>query len=455
MTDFAALDHAHVWHPYTQHGLGPPPLPIARGEGALLFDATGRPIVDAISSWWVTLHGHAHPVIADAIASQARRLEQVIFAGCTHEPAAALASELVARLPVGLTRVFYSDNGSTAVEVALKMALQYWTNRGQRRPRIAALEHAYHGDTFGAMSASGRSPFTSAFDEFLFEVVRLPAPDPHDDGALLEALDRLLSDDGAELAAVIVEPRLQGAGGHAGVGRRHAPGASAQRTETHDVLLIADEVLTGFGRTGPLFACQAAGVVPDIMCLSKGLTGGFLPLGATVVREALFDGFRSEDRRHTLFHGHSFTANPLACAAARASLAMLDDECASRRAAIESWHHAHLGRLSRHATVRNPRVVGTIAAFDLELSTPTSHPRPQGYLDPIGRELAAHALAGGVLLRPLGNVVYAIPPYAITEEQLTLVYDVDRQLPRRLREPAGRPPPLPSQARRRAPARLS
>jgi adenosylmethionine---8-amino-7-oxononanoate aminotransferase len=421
MTDIAALDRAHVWHPYTQHGLGPPPIPITRGEGALLFDATGRPIIDAVSSWWVTLHGHAHPVIADAIAAQARRLEQVMFAGCTHEPAAALATELVARLPDGLTRVFYSDNGSTAVEVALKIALQFWSNRGQRRPRIAALEHAYHGDTFGAMSASGRSPFTSAFDDYLFEVVRLPAPGPGPaDTDLVAALDRLLADDARTLAAVIVEPRLQGAGG-----MRMWDAATLRtiraRTEAHDVLLIADEVLTGFGRTGPLFACQSAGILPDVLCLSKGLTGGFLPLGATVVRESLFDGFRSTDRRHTLFHGHSFTANPLACAAARASLALLDESCAAHRAAIESWHRSHLARLARHPAVRNPRVLGTVAAFDLE---PRVGKTDGGYLDPIGRDLAAFALDAGVLLRPLGNVVYALPPYAITEQQLGQVYEV-------------------------------
>jgi adenosylmethionine---8-amino-7-oxononanoate aminotransferase len=421
VTSITELDLAHVWHPYTQHGLSPHAVPIVRARGALLYEAGGRPIIDAISSWWVTLHGHAHPVIAAAIAAQAERLEQVIFAGFTHEPAAALAAELVARLPDGLTRVFYSDNGSTAVEVALKVALQYWSNRGAPRTRIVALEHAYHGDTFGAMSSSARGVFTAPFATHLFDVVRLPGPGPDPgDSETLAALDRLLEDGGSSIAAVIVEPRLQAAGGmrvwHDDVLR-----GIRERTARHGVLLIADEVLTGFGRTGPMFACAGAGIVPDVICLSKGLTGGFLPLGATVVREELFEAFRGTDRRQTFFHGHSFTGNPIACAAARASLSLCGDRCDARRAAIEGTHRARLARLAGHPWVRNPRILGTMAAFDLE------HPDGAafgGYLDPIGRELSAFALDAGVLLRPLGNVVYTLPPYEITDEQLGRIYDV-------------------------------
>jgi adenosylmethionine-8-amino-7-oxononanoate aminotransferase len=421
VTDIAALDQAHVWHPYTQHGLAPRAVPIVRASGALLYDADGRPIVDAISSWWVTLHGHAHPVIADAIATQARRLDQVIFAGFTHEPAAALAAELVARLPAGLTRVFYSDNGSTAVEVALKIAMQYWMNRGQPRTRIVALDHAYHGDTFGAMSTSAPSVFTAPFASHLFDVVRLPGPGPdHEESETLAALDRLLHDDGDAIAGVIVEPRLQAAGGMRVWGDGVLRGIR-DRTAAHGVLLIADEVLTGFGRTGSLFACGGAGIVPDMICLSKGLTGGFLPLGATVVREELFEAFRTTDRRQTFFHGHSFTGSPMACAAARASLSLLDDRCDARRAAIEAAHRSHLQRVIGHPWVRRPRILGTMAAFDLE---PPDGVAPGGYLDPIGRELGAFALAAGVLLRPLGNVVYTLPPYGITDEHLARIYDV-------------------------------
>jgi adenosylmethionine---8-amino-7-oxononanoate aminotransferase len=400
--NIAALDRAHLWHPYTQHATAPTPVPIARAEGALLFEPSGRPIIDAISSWWVTLHGHAQPEIAAAIAEQARTLEQVIFAGYTHAPAAELAAGLAARLPAGLDRVFFSDNGSTAVEVAIKMALQYWVNRGTPRTTIGALAHAYHGDTFGAMSASARSTFTDPFGPHLFHVARLG--DPADGDAVLAALDAA-----PPLAAVIVEPLLQAAGG-----MRVWPTALLRAIRERATLLIADEVLTGFGRTGPLFACETAGVTPDIICLSKGLTGGFLPLGATAVRDEIFQAFLSEDRRATLFHGHSYTANPIACAAGRASLALLDDASAARRSAIEAQHRRHLAALP---CVQNPRVIGTIAAFDV----PTTS---RGYLSPVGPRLAAFALARGVLLRPLGNVVYVLPPYCISAEQLDTVYRV-------------------------------
>jgi len=409
---WASLDATHVWHPYTQHAIAPAPIPIVRAAGAYLYDATGRPILDAISSWWVTLHGHGHPIIAQAIATQAHQLEQVIFAGFTHEPAARLADELVARLPKGLTRVFYSDDGSTAVEAALKVALQYWSNRGQSRSLIAALEHAYHGDTFGAMSAGARGVFTAPFHSHLFEVARLPDPTEGDTAA---ALREVLERRGAQLAAVIVEPLLHGAGG-----MRVWDGAVLEQirelTRAHDVLLIADEVLTGFGRTGPLFACERAQIVPDVMCLSKGITGGFLPLGVTAVREEIFEAFRVADRTRTLFHGHSYTANPLACAAARASLLLLDDSCAARRLSIETAHRAGLERLEQVPAVRRPRVLGTIAAFDLD--------GERSYLDPVGPAIAAHALEAGVLLRPLGNTVYILPPYCVTAEELGRVYEV-------------------------------
>lgn len=411
---WCALDAAHIWHPYTQHAVAPPPVPVVRAEGAYLYTADGRRVFDAISSWWVTLHGHAHPAIADAIAAQARTLEQVIFAGFTHEPAARLAGELVAHLPPGLTRVFYSDDGSTAVEVAIKMALQYWHDQGTPRPLVAALENAYHGDTFGAMSASARGVFTTPFGRHLFEVARLP--DPSEEGEdTVAALEALLDARGGELAAVIVEPLLLGAGG------MHVWSADVLRrlralTAEARVLLIADEVLTGFGRTGPLFACERAEIAPDIVCLSKGLTGGFLPLGATVAREEIFRAFLSPDRRRTLFHGHSYTANPLACAAARASLALLDDACAARRAAIEQVHVARMRELAAHPRVRNPRVLGTVAAFDLAGAG--------SYLDPVGPALGAFALQRDVLLRPLGNVVYLLPPFCATPDEIAGVYDV-------------------------------
>jgi adenosylmethionine---8-amino-7-oxononanoate aminotransferase len=409
-----AADAQHVWHPYTQHGLPPVALPIARASGAWLEDLRGRRILDAVSSWWVTLHGHGEPAIVEAVAAQARTLDQVMFAGFTHAPAAEFAAALTARLPAGLTRVFYSDDGSTAVEAALKIALQWWRQRGTPRRLVVALEQAYHGDTFGAMSVSAPDLFTAPFQEHLFEVARVP--DPSEDGtATLAALDALLDQRGHEIAAVIVEPLVLGANGM----RMWSPEVLRgirERTRGR-TLLLADEVMTGFGRTGPLFACDAAGIAPDLMALSKGITGGVLPLGVTAATDELFNGFVADDRRRSFFHGHSYTANPLACAAALASLRLLDDACATRRANIEAQHRQALARLTSHPWVRAPRVLGTIGALTLENGT-------SGYLNPIGRELAAFALERGVLLRPLGDVVYVLPPYCTTPAEVQMAWDV-------------------------------
>ena len=405
-------DAAHVWHPYTQHHHAPLPVPIVRAKGAWLYDADGRAILDAISSWWVTTHGHCHDDIIDAITEQAKRLDQVIFAGFTHEPAAALAAELVQRLPRGLSKIFFSDDGSTAVEVAIKLSLQSFANRGTPRHLIAALDNAYHGDTFGAMAASGRGVFTQMYEPLLFEVARLPDPSV---GDTIAALDALIAARGTELAAVIVEPLVLGASGMR-VWDEQVLRDIRDRTTAAGVHLIADEVLTGFGRTGPLFACERAEVRPDLLCMSKGLTGGVLPLGATAATEDIFDAFRSEDRRKTFFHGHSYTANPIACAAALASLQLFDDDCEDDRIRIEVAHARHLEALRGTPGVRAVRQIGTIAAVELEA--------PAGYLSDIGRELAAFSLQEGVLLRPLGNVAYCLPPYCITDIELDRVYDV-------------------------------
>lgn len=408
-------DAAHLWHPYTQHLDAPLPVHIVRAEGAWLYRADGTRVLDAISSWWVTTHGHAHPDIVSAIATQASTLDHVMFAGFTHEPAADLAAALVSRLPRGLTRIFYSDNGSTAVEVAVKMSVQSFANRGTPRRLVAALENAYHGDTFGAMSTSARGVFTRHFDPLLFEVARLPDPS---EGDTVRALDDLIAQRGSELAAVIVEPLLLGAGGMR-VWDEAVLRTIRERTWNAGVHLIADEVLTGFGRTGPLFACERADVSPDLMCLSKGLTGGTLPLGVTAATEAIFDAFRSDDRTKSFFHGHSFTANPIACAAALASLELFDDDCEDDRIRIEVAQARHLESLQRHPQVRAVRHIGTVAAIELAA--------PPGYLSEIGRELAAFALEHNVLLRPLGNVAYCLPPYCITDDELELVYDVIRR----------------------------
>ena len=411
--DISAADQRHLWHPYTQHGLREEPIPIARAEGAYLYDTSGRAIFDGISSWWVTLHGHTQPEIAQAIAEQASTLEQVIFAGFTHEPAARLAAALVERAPPGLSRVFYSDDGSTAVEVAVKIALQYWQMRGESRRLVAAVENAYHGDTFGAMAVSARGLFTAPFTEHLFDVARLPDPV---EGDVVGALERLIAARGGELAAVIVEPMLLGSGGMR-MWSAETLRDVRELTASRGIPLIADEVLTGFGRTGPLFACEHAGIAPDLMCLSKGLTGGFVPMGATLATEALFESFRSEDRRRTLFHGHSYTANPIACAAGVASWALLDEPSAERRRAIERSHRAAAERLAAMPSIRNVRVLGTVIAMELTASD-------AGYLSGVGLALKKFALERGVLLRPLGDTVYILPPYCATEADLAKAYDV-------------------------------
>lgn len=398
-----------IWHPYTQEATEAAPIEVERGEGAYLYTRGGRRLIDAISSWWVNIHGHAHPLIADAIAAQAARLEQVIFAGFTHEPAEELASRLSKHLPPALSRIFFSDNGSTAVEVAMKIAVQYWHNLGRReKHRIVALENAYHGDTIGAMSVSADSPFTAAFHELRIPVLRV--------GSAAD-LERLLDSRHHEIAAMIVEPMVQGAGGMI----MYSPELlSRYRTmcAEFNVLFIADEVFSGFGRTGRMFACEHAGIVPDMMCLSKGLTGGFMPLAATVCTEQVYEAFWSEDRSRAFFHGHSFSANLLGCAAAIASLKIFENEPVFERiATIEKIHRARLASLKEHPAVSSVRVLGTIAAVDLKATD-------AGYLSELRSRLYPFFIDHGVLLRPLGNVVYTVPPYVIASEDLHYVYDV-------------------------------
>jgi len=421
----------HLWHPFTQSGSDPAPLRVRRAEGVILELEDGRRIIDAISSWWVNLHGHAHPAISAAIAEQAARLEHVLFAGFTHEPAEELAARLGKIAPPGLRHVFFSDDGSTAVEVALKMAVQFWGNTGRpKKNRIVALEHAYHGDTVGAMSASDDSPFTSAFDSLRVPVLRAhSASCAHCPVGLqratchiecLQSLERILVEHGREIAAVIVEPLLQGAGGMIVHPEEFLAGVR-KLTAAHDVLLIADEVLTGFGRTGKMFACERAGVAPDLMCVAKGLTGGFVPLAATLATDAIHAAFSGGDRARAFFHGHSYTANPIGCAAANANLKIFETEPVfAGIAAIEAFHAARLPAFVSHPAVHDVRHIGTVAA--IELKVPDA-----GYLSTLRPKLYDFYLQHEVLLRPLGNVVYILPPYVITTEQLERVYDVIEQ----------------------------
>ena len=394
-------DRKHLWHPYTQMFSAPDPLPIVRGEGVYLYTEDGRKLLDGISSWWVNIHGHSHPKLNAALEGQARELEHVMFAGCTHRPAVELAERLVGIIPPGLTRIFYSDNGSTAVEAAIKMAVQYWRNRGEpRRTRVFALHHAYHGDTVGAMSASADSLFTRAFAPLLFPVERF---------AGLAELDRLLTGKNGTAAAVIIEPMLQAAGGMI-VWPKDFVACVRQLCDRHGVLMIADEVLTGFGRTGRMFACEHAGISPDILCLSKALTAGYLPLGVTAATEAVYNAFLSEDRGKTFFHGHSYTANPLACAVAIASLDVFkQDNVLARVGRLECQLREGLEPLQRLPGVREVRVIGGVGIVEMA--------GDGGYLDQMGPRLSARFLARGLLLRPLGNIVYFMPPYAITDQE--------------------------------------
>ena len=400
-----------VWHPFTQHALTPEFPVVSRGEGVWLETDKGR-LLDAISSWWVITHGHRHPKIVAAIKAQADRLDQVIFANLTHQPAEDVARGLIEIAPRGLSHVFYSDSGSTAVEVALKMALGFWKNTGKPRTRIIALEHAYHGDTVGTMSAGARGVFTAAYGPLLFDVVRLPFPAP---GREQETLD-MLKAAAKDAAALIVEPLILGSGGML----MYPPEvlrALAIICRRNGTLFIADEVMTGFGRTGTLFACKQAGVSPDILCLAKGLTGGSLPLAVTLCTPEIFQAHYSQNRSRTFFHSSSFTANPIACAAARANLEIWRDEpVAGRITGLGAMQEERLKGFRTDSRFTNVRRLGTIAALDLKVADP-------GYMAGIGPKLTAFFLDRGILLRPLGNTIYVMPPYGIAAAELDLVYD--------------------------------
>ncbi|MES2988734.1 MAG: adenosylmethionine--8-amino-7-oxononanoate transaminase [Pseudomonadota bacterium] len=401
-----------VWHPFTQHGLNEPIPLVTRAEGAALFTADGRRIIDAISSWWVTTHGHCHPRIMAAIGEQAASMDQIMFAGWTHEPAEALAQALIGMMPAPLAHVFFSDSGSTSVEVALKMALGFWANTSSPRHRILVMENSYHGDTIGAMSIGARGVFNQAYAPLLFDVGTVPFPEAGHEQATLDALDAQCRQ---SPAAFIVEPLVLGVGGM----RMYSPGVLAEMhaiCRRHDVLFIADEVMTAWGRTGTLLACEQAAIVPDILCLSKGLTGGSLPLAVTLATPAIFDAHRSKDRARMFFHSSSYTANPIACAAANANLAIWRDEpVLDRIADLSRRQQHHLERVAEHPAIRNCRQLGTITA--LELGSDEGR-----YLSDLGPNLLRFFRERDLLLRPLGNTVYVMPPYCIDDTDLTAIY---------------------------------
>jgi adenosylmethionine-8-amino-7-oxononanoate aminotransferase len=401
-----------VWHPFTQHALQPDMVKIVRGEGAYLFTADGRRIIDAIASWWVVTHGHCHPPIVRAIQKQAEQLNQIIFAGHTHEPAEEVASAMLKLAPRGLDYVFFSDSGSTSVEVALKMALGYWHNIGEMRSRIVVMQHSYHGDTIGAMSVGARGVFNAAYGPLLFDVATIPFPAQGREQATLDALEAACRD---RPAAFIVEPLISGAGGML-MYPAWVLAEMKRICEASGVWFIADEVMTGWGRTGTLFACEQADVVPDIACYSKGLTGGALPLAVTLCRTEIFDAHFSHDRSRTFFHSSSYTANPIACAAAKANLDLWSDpHVRARVASVASMQEKALAPFRTRARFRNVRRTGTITALDLEV-------RDSGYLAGIGPRLLAFFGRRNLLLRPLGNTIYVMPPYCVTQADLDEIY---------------------------------
>lgn len=409
-------DQKHLWHPYTQHKTAQLPIAIVRGEGALLWDESGKEYIDAIASWWVNPYGHSNTFIADAIFKQLTTLEHVLFGGFTHEPAVILAEKLMEILPNNQQKLFFSDNGSTAVEVAIKVALQYFFNKGEKKTTIIAFENAFHGDTFAAMATSGISFFTEAFQGMLIDVVRIPVPTKGQEQASFNALAEVLKT--KNCAAFIFEPLVQGAAGMV----MYAPESLDELIKIcrkNNVLTIADEVMTGFGKTGKTFACQFLTEKPDIMCLSKALTGGTIPMAITSFTSVIFDAFYDDDINKALFHGHTFTANPTGCAAALASLELLQtQEMQDNIIRINKTHLDFQEHIKNHPKIVTTRVLGVI--FALEIKTENS----VSYYGALRNKLYNLFIENGVILRPIGTIVYVLPPYIITDEQLKKVYGV-------------------------------
>lgn len=411
--NLAERDNHTIWHPYTQMKTAALPIPIVRGKGALLFSEDGNTYIDAVASWWVNLHGHSHPYIAQKVSEQLQTLEHVIFAGFTHPAAVTFAERLLQILPQGQSRIFYSDNGSTAVEVALKMAIQYWNNLGTPKRKVIAFRDSYHGDTFGAMSVSARSAFTAPFWSYLFEVHFIDVPTAGQEEETLKQLEAFAY--AGDVAAFIYEPLVLGTAGMV----MYSPETLNRLLhicQQHSILTIADEVMTGFGRTGRLFASEYMQLQPDMVCLSKGLTGGTMALGATSCNEKIYEAFLHDDKGKTLFHGHSYTANPVACAAGLASLdLLLQQETTDSMHRIAQHHSDFTKRIQHLPKVREVRQRGTILAVEFEDGATS-------YFSDLRDTLYSFGIDNGVILRPLGNIIYVIPPYCITDAQLEQVY---------------------------------
>ncbi len=418
--DIQQKDKQFVWHPFTHLKYVEAPVHIVRGEGAYFYDNDGNKLLDAISSWWVNLHGHCHPYISQKVADQLHLLEHAIFSSFTHEPAVKLAERLVGHLPENQSKIFYSDNGSTAVEVGLKMVLQYWYNQGVSKKKFIAFENAYHGDTFGGMSVGARNVFNNAFENLLFEVIHIPLPDEENIEQIKDTLTTWFTNH-YDIAGFIFEPLVQGAAGMMMYEAKYLDELIALCKENH-VICIADEVMTGFGRTGEFFASNYLTHKPDIICLSKGLTGGYMPLGVTSCAQFIYNSCVSDDKTKTFFHGHSYTANPTACSAGLASLDLMEkEETWKQIRMISSANLAFADKLKNHPKLKDLRVKGTILALEINTEEHTH------YLNNASESIAGYFLKKGVIVRPLGNILYFIPPYCITEMELNQVFDVMTQ----------------------------
>ncbi len=412
-------DAAYVWHPYTQHKTATAPIVVKSAKDAEITDENGKVYIDAIASWWVNPFGHSNTFIADAVYRQMTRLEHVLFGGFTHEPAIAVAEKLLSMLPQNQNKVFFSDNGSTAVEVAIKASLQYFYNKGEQRKTIIAFENAFHGDTFAAMGASGISLYTMAFQGMFIDVVRIPVPVPGAEETCFNALESAMAAHGC--AAFIFEPLVLGAAGMV----MYEPGVLdklIRMCRENNILTIADEVMTGFGKTGKTFACDYLSEHPDMICVSKALTGGTIPMAITTFSDQIFDAFYSDDINKALFHGHTFTANPTGCAAALASFELLSKpETQQNIGRISKKHEAFIAQMNEHPKVSSARCLGVIAAVELKTGAEPS------YYGKLRNKLYDFFIQNGIVLRPVGNIVYILPPYIITDAQLDSVYEKIKQ----------------------------
>ncbi|APU68451.1 adenosylmethionine--8-amino-7-oxononanoate transaminase [Christiangramia flava] len=417
-SDLRERDQKHLWHPLTQHKTAAAALPIVRAEGAHLFDDSGTKYIDGISSWYTAVYGHCNPYITSRVAEQMTRLDQVVFSGFTHEPAIKLSEALIAILPKGQQKLFFNDNGSTATEIGIKMALQYHHNLGNDRKVMLAFEDGFHGDTFGAMSVSGLSVYNGAFEDHFIRVERIPVPNGENTAEILEKIQVLHAENG--IAGFIYEPLIQGA---AAMKFHDAEGLNEilKFCRKEHIILVADEVMTGFGKTGKFFASDYLSEKPDIVCLSKALTAGLLPMGITSCSQKVFEAFYSEDIAKGLFHGHTYTANPLACTAALAAIDLLHSaEMQNNIAQIRKSNEAFAEKLKRQPKAKNVRNIGVILAFELDVEM-------ERYGN-LRNKLFRFFMDRGVALRPLGNTIYIVPPYVISEEDLQYTYSVIEQV---------------------------